>query len=140
MTNIQSIRLKQFGAAFLVTAGAAAWVFAEFSMSPAARVVASICTILAAIHLGWRFEHDRTRDKRADATWVAFYGKGLLEGDGVRRLKTVFERFVERAKGEEFDGFGCTKLLLSEEVSKELFAFLRDRERATTTNEPQSSP
>ena len=136
MTNIETIRLKQFVAVSIVVGFALGWAIAEGCGSFGTRSALAVCTILASVHLGWRFEHDRTRNKRADATWVAFYGKGLLVGDGISRLKSVFEAFVERAQGKEFDRFGCTKLLLSEEVSKELFAFLREQKNASTTTKP----
>jgi len=106
-------------------------------MQPPARILAASVCILAAVHLGWRIEHDRTRDKRADASWVAYYGVGLLKGDGADRLKMVFERFNEKHKaGQEFDQFGCTRLLLSTEVSDALFKFLADQRKPSNDAQP----
>ena len=65
---------------------------------------------------------------------VAFYGVGILKLDEADRLKSVFEKFLE--KKESFDSFGCTNRLLGDEVSRELFAVQREQKKASS--EPQS--
>jgi hypothetical protein len=67
---------------------------------------------------------------------VAFYGVGILKEGGADRLRRVFESIL--AKKESIDRFGCTDVLVSEEVSKELFSFLREKKSASNEQKPSA--